>query len=123
MYLCTSTHTHCGSAVTSSHPTTIKALDDRHSFVQFNQRGVALDRDVVILIEQAEPFATRALLVHNVFFYSTLNRLLVFVCQELDEENNSVGMQLTFVPPPLSNTDEDAMELKNEFVFIVDRFA
>lgn len=92
----------------------------RHSLIHYSQRGVQLDRDIVLLIEQAEPFKPRAQL-------------------ELDETNNSVAIQLTFVPQPLTQsptitekesatftgTDADMetekMGLRNEFVFIIDR--
>jgi hypothetical protein len=74
------------------------------SLAPFGDKGVVMDKDFVVLVEQAEPFRTRAVL-------------------ELDETNNSTAIQLTFCPELMANADAETMELKNEFIFIVDRYA
>ena len=70
----------------------------QHSTRLLCRSQVSLDKDLVILIEQAEPYATRAVIEH-------------------DPVHNSNALQVTFCPQPVDLAD--AVDLRCEFIFLV----
>ena len=48
-----------------THPIGTRMLNARHCQISLGQKSVSLDRDLIILVEQADPFATRASLVKH----------------------------------------------------------
>jgi len=52
--------------ISSTHAVTTKLTSERRAIVSLGDKGTCPDRDFAVLIEQADPFRTRAILVCRV---------------------------------------------------------
>lgn len=88
------------SAHSPSHDVVMTRTNAYAGVVGLKFEDAVLDRDIVLLLAQEHPFATRSAF-------------------EVDAQHNSVAMQLTFVPPP--QDEKLTLDLSNEFIILVDR--
>jgi hypothetical protein len=83
-----------------SHAIATRTLSMTNSIITIQNRDAAMDRDLILLIEHAEPYLPRALVEH-------------------DPDTGSRAIQLTFTPQPVNAVD--ASSLRCEIICLVDR--